>query len=52
MMFRKIIKKAKDTIINTGSSLEYSLLGVPSTKVDKSVEVFKSYNESVESLKS
>lgn len=43
-------KKAKDTIINTGSSLEYSLLGVPPIKVDKSVEIFKSYNESVERL--
>ena len=47
---QKNYKKAKDTIINTGSSLEYSLLGVPSTKVDKSVEIFKSYNKSVERL--
>lgn len=47
---QKNYKKAKDTIINTGSSLEYSLLGVPPIKVDKSVEVFKSYNESVERL--
>lgn len=47
---QKNYKKAKATIINTGSFLEYSLLGVPSTKVDKSVEVFKSYNESVERL--
>ncbi len=46
---QKIIK-GKDTIINTGSSLEYSLLGVPPIKVDKSVEIFKSYNESVERL--
>lgn len=47
---QKNYKKAKDTIINTGSFLEYRLLGVPSTQVDKSVEVFKSYNESVERL--
>lgn len=47
---QKNYKKAKDTIINTGSSLEYSLLGVPPTKIDKSVEIFKSYNESVERL--
>ncbi|MFC2551855.1 MAG: hypothetical protein ACFNUR_01045 [Candidatus Saccharibacteria bacterium] len=46
---QKNYKKAKDTIINTGSSLEYSLLGVPPIK-DKSVEIFKSYNESVERL--
>lgn len=47
---QKNYKKAKDTIINTGSSLEYSLLGLPPTKIDKSVEIFKSYNESVERL--
>lgn len=47
---QKNYKKAKATIINTGSSLEYSLLGVPPIKVDKSVEIFKSYNESVERL--
>ena len=47
---QKNYKKAKDTIINTGSSLEYSLLGVPPIKVDRSVEIFKSYNESVERL--
>lgn len=47
---QKNYKKAKDTIINTGSHLEYSLLGVPPTKIDKSVEIFKSYNESVERL--
>ena len=47
---QKNYKKAKDTIINTGSSLEYSLLGVPPIKVDKSVEIFKSYNKSVERL--
>ena len=47
---QKNYKKAKDTIINTGSSLEYSLLGVPPINVDKSVEIFKSYNESVERL--
>ena len=47
---QKNYKKAKATIINTGSSLEYSLLGVPPIKVDKSVEIFESYNESVERL--
>ena len=47
---QKNSKQAKYTIINTGSFLEYSLLGVPPIKVDKSVEIFESYNESVERL--